>query len=240
MLNEMNYSATESGAFNFPKKESLYGIELTAGDAVGAAATLAALREVLKHKPSLHEPLIVRPRRPIVCHHRHHRHVAVPRQCHRVVVGPVLARKPGEGAIRAAQWRPRRRQLLCPQVAAVEEEELLVHFGANVERVDDGGGVGQLVDVASAIQQVGVGDSYTLHFVEDGLDSVGPERVLEVGGGVVTCYLEGLVAAALRRMRAGEPERVGDGQVPAPRRRAGRRRVRSACSRGGPGLGNEQ
>ena len=77
--------------------------------------------------------------------------------------------------------------------------------------------------------------------VEDGLDSVGPERVLEVAGGVVTCYLEGLVAATLRRMRAGEPERVGDAQVPAPRRRAGRRRARSrsAC-RGGSGLGNEQ
>ena len=67
----------------------------------------------------------------------------------------------------------------------------------------------------------------------------GPERVLEVAGGVVTCYLEGLVAAALRRMRAGEPERVGDAQVPAPRAPAGSRRVRSTC-RGGSGLGNEQ
>ena len=75
--------------------------------------------------------------------------------------------------------------------------------------------------------------------VEDGLDSVGPERVLEVAGGVVTCYLEGLVAATLRRMRAGEPERVGDAQVPAPRAPAGSRRVRSTC-RGGSSLGNEQ
>ena len=123
----------------------------------------------------------------------------------------------------------------------MEEEQLLVHFGAHVERLEDGGGVGQLLDVASAIQQVGVGDSYKLHFVEDGLDLVCPERVLEIAGGVVTCHLEGLVAAALRRMRAGEPERVGDAQVPAPRRRAGRRRARSrsAC-RGGSGLGNEQ
>jgi len=69
MLNQMNYySATRRGAFDFPKKESLYGIELTAGDAVDTAAilALAAPRQVLKHKPSLHEPLIVRPRRSLV------------------------------------------------------------------------------------------------------------------------------------------------------------------------------
>jgi len=247
-------------------KKQKFGTELTAGRRVHAVRAVAlepivadkcpalavsvfdgasvalgeVLVEVIKQKPSLHEPLIICPRRPLVCQHRYHRNVAVPRQRHRTVVGPVLLRKPGERAIVTAQGRPRTWQLRCPQVAAVEEKQFHVALGVNIERPEDGGGVDEVADVASAIQrQVGVGDSESIVGVEDGLHLVRPDRVLEVRLGLVTCNLEALVAA-LRRMRACEPERVGNGQVPAPRRRAWRRRGRSACSGGGAGSGKEQ
>lgn len=123
--------------------------------AVRASFALGVLSEVSKQKPSLHEPLIICPCRPLVCQSRYHRNVAVPRQRHRTVVGAVLPRNPGERAIVTDQGHPRTRQLGRPQIAAVEEEQLLVVLGVNVGRPVD-----KLVDVASAIQrQVDVGDS---------------------------------------------------------------------------------
>lgn len=58
--------------------------------------------------------------------------------------------------------------------------------------------------------------------VEYVLDLVRPEPVLEGSIFVVARDLKTSVAA-LRRMLAGEPERIADGKVPTPRRLAERR-----------------
>jgi hypothetical protein len=103
-------------------------------------------------------------------------------------------------------------------LAIAEEEQLLV-FVANLERPNAqvGRGVDELVDVASVIRRVHDYEGAVL--VEDIHNLVIP-GVLQGYAALVArdLELEGPVAA-LRPMRAGEPERVGDVELPARRRR---------------------
>ena len=96
-------------------------------------------------------------------------------------------------------------------------------LGADAERreAEVGGGVEAEVHAATAARQVDVGDYEGAVLVEDVPELVPPVGVRQGNAALlVACNLEALVAA-LRRVRAGEPERVGDGEVPAERRRAG-------------------
>ncbi len=145
-----------------------------------------------------------------------------------IVVRLVPPRKPGirvgRFIFRTTHGRPRRWKLLQPTLVAVVEEDELPVYGANLERreAEVGGGVDKALDDALAVRQLLVCDHEGAVVVEDVLDLVRPEPVLEGSISVVARDLKSSVAT-LRRMLAGEPERIADGKVPTPRRLAERR-----------------